>query len=78
VNYSVRVNNVSGSYFYIGYSPLYLEQLVEQVEQGKFIKLDDLFWGENGNVQKISAVYINPKAIIAVEQIKDNPQNLPR
>jgi hypothetical protein len=82
--FAIRIEDGKDRYTYAGSSSLSIEQLVEQAAQGKFIRLDDLFYGDRGvfrnwsewESREIPMVHINPKVIISIHQYKSDPRKL--
>jgi hypothetical protein len=84
--FRIRIDDGKERFTYIGGSPMSIEQLVEQATQGKFIRLDDLFYVDRGEFRnwsewesrEIPMVHINPKVIISIHQYKSDPRKLPK
>jgi hypothetical protein len=84
--FRIRIEDGKDTYTYAGCSPSSIEQLIEQAAQGKFIRLDDLFYMDRGDIKnwsdwdsrEIPTVHINPKAIVAIHQFKSDPRKLPK
>ncbi len=84
--FKIRIDDGKDGYTFAGCSALSIEQLVEQAEQGKFIRLEDMFYLDRGEFKnwsdwesrEIPMVHINPKVIVAIHQFKSDPRKLPR
>jgi hypothetical protein len=84
--FRIEVQEGKDEYICAGSSPLSLEELVENAMQGKYVRLDDLFYIDRGDIKDwntwdgrvIPMVQINPKGIIAIQQYKGDPRALPK
>jgi hypothetical protein len=82
--YRIRIEDGKETYTYAGSSSLSIEELVEQAVQGKYIRLDDLFYLDRGDFRnwsdwdsrEIPTVHINPRLIVAIHQFKSDPRKL--
>jgi hypothetical protein len=62
-----------------------LEALLDQVAQGKYVRLDDLVFFDRGMVKDWSAwdkrdipsIVINPRMIVAIMQLRADPRTIP-
>ena len=84
--FKIKVQQGKDDYTYAGSSSLSLEQLVDEVAQGKFVRLENLVYLDRGEIKdwntwdtrEVPMVYINPEMIIAIQQFKADPRTLPR
>lgn len=74
-----------GVYHYIGSTEDSAETLVNKVQNGIFVRLDNLLYWERGEIREWAdwdkslepTVFINPKEIIAIMEFKGDPRVIP-
>ena len=84
--YRIRIREGNDTYTYAGASESSVEQFLEQIGQGKFIRLDDLVYLDRGDIKdwstwdrrEVPTVHINPNAILAIHQFKSDPRTMQR
>jgi hypothetical protein len=82
--FKIKIQIGNADYIYNGSSTHSLDELVEQAIAGKFLRLDDLFYTDRGEVKdwaswdkrEMPSVRINPKMILTIQQYKADPKTL--
>lgn len=73
------------TYHYYGSSSFSCEQLLEALQRGEYVRLDDLLYMERGEYKEwaewdkslMPYVCINPECVITVMQYKGDPRTIP-
>jgi hypothetical protein len=82
--FKVKVVEGDDDYTWSGSSSHSLEELLEQIGRGQFIRLENLFYLDRGEVKEWNdwdkrekpSVALNPKYILAVMQYKADPKTI--